>query len=116
MLTPTMRMLTRKFFLQAQVETFEEEGGEEGEADTVLVWAGEAVAHAKPTRTLQDRVNKEPLRDRMQKVPLHKRRLPPLPQDRPTISNKVLESAPILAVTIATSLDILPRFAREGNA
>ena len=106
MLMQTTTMLTRKFFSQAQVETFEDEAGEEGEAVTVLVSAGEAMAHAKPTRTLRDRANKEPLRDRMHRVPLHKRRLPPPPQDRPTISNKALESALILAVTIATSLDI----------
>ena len=82
----------------------------------VLVSAGEAMAHAKPTRPLQDRLNKETLRARMYKAPLHKCRLPPPPQDHPTISNKALESALILAVTIATSLDILPRFARQGNA
>ena len=105
MLMQTTRMLTRKFSTQAQVETFEDEGGEEGEAVTDLVSAGEAMAHAKPTRTLRDRLNKEPLRDRMHRVPLHKRRLPLPQQDPPTTSNKALESTPILAVTIATSLD-----------
>ena len=116
MLMQTTRTLTRKFSTQVLAETFEDEGGEEGEAVTVLVSVGEAMAHAKPTRTLQDRVNREPLRDRMHKASLHKSRLPLPQQDPPTISNKALESAPILAVTIATSLDILPRSAREGNA
>ena len=101
----TTRMLTRKFFLQVKVETVEDEGGEEGEVVMVLVLAGEAMAHAKPTPILQDRASKEPLRCRMHKGPLHNRWLPPRQQNSPTISNKVLESAPILAVTIATSLD-----------
>ena len=99
-------MLTRKFSTQAQAVIFEEEVGGEGEAVMVLVLAGEAMGYAKPTRTLQDRLNQETLRDRTHKASLHKSRLPPPPQDRPTISNKALESALILAVTIATSLDI----------
>ena len=90
MLMQTTRMLTRKFSSQVQVETFEDEGGEEGEAVMVLVSAGEAMAHAKPTPTLQDRLNKT-LRGRMQKAPLHKRRLPPAQEDHPPISNKALE-------------------------
>ena len=101
----TTRMTTREFSSQVKVEIFEDEGGEEGEAVTDLVSAGEAMAHAKPTRTLQGRINNKTLRDRIHKAPLNKRRLPLPRQDPPTISNKPLESAPILAATIATSLD-----------
>ena len=77
--------------MQVQVETFEDEVGGEGEAVMVLVSAGEALTHAKPTRTLQDRLNQEILRSRTHQVPLHKRRLPLPPQDRLMISNKALE-------------------------
>ena len=91
MLMPTTRMLTRKFSSQAQVEIFVDEAGGEGDAVMVLVSAGEVLAHAKPTRTLQDRFNQEILRSRTHKVPLHKRRLPLAPEDRPSISNNALE-------------------------
>ena len=91
MLMQTTTWLTSKFSTQVQVETFVDEAGGEGEAVMVLVSAGEAMAHAKPTRTLQDRLNQETLRGRTHKVPLHKRRLTPPPQDRHMINNKNLE-------------------------
>ena len=89
----TTRMLTRKFSLQVKVETFEEEGGEEGEAVTDLVSAGEAMAHAKPTRILLGRINNKTLRDRILKAPLNKRRLP-LPQQDPLRSATRSSSQP----------------------
>ena len=58
MLMQSTRRLTRKFSTQLQVETSEDEVGGEGEAVIVLVSADEALAHAKPTRNLQDRLNK----------------------------------------------------------
>ena len=88
---PITRRRTRKYSTLFRPETFEDELAEEGEAVTVLVSAGEALAHAKPTSTIQDRLNQEPLGGRTHKVPLHKRRLTPPPQDRPTIRSKALE-------------------------
>ena len=90
-LMQSTRMLMRKCTTLAHLEISEDEAGGEGEAVMVHVSAGEALVHAKPTCTLQDRLNQEPLRGRTQKVPLHQRRLTPPPQDRPTISSKALE-------------------------
>ena len=72
-------------------ETCDEEVGGDGEAVTVLVSAGESLGNGKPTRTLQDRLNQHLIRGQTHKVPVHKRRLPPPPQDRAMIKNKALE-------------------------
>ena len=66
---------------------FRGEVGGEGEAVTVPVSAGEALAHAKPTRNLNDRLNQEPLHGQTHKAVLHRHRLPLPPQDRPMSSN-----------------------------
>ena len=90
-LMQTMRRRMRRCSTLVQAETSEDEDGGDGEAVMVLVSAGEAMAHNKPTRTLQDRLNQEPLRDRTHKALPHNSRLPQPPQDRLVISNKALE-------------------------
>ena len=71
-------------------EISEDEVGEEGEAVTVQVSVGEALAHAKPTRTHPEQLTKEPLCILMHKGLVHQRRLPPPPQHRPMNNNKLL--------------------------
>ena len=112
----TTRMRTRKCSTLARPETFEDEAGGEREAALVHVSAGEALAHARPTRTLEDRLNQEAICGKTHKPLLHKGSLPPPQQERPMNNNKALELALIGDVKIAKSLDILPRLAREGHA
>ena len=83
------RSRTSKFCTRDHPDTSEVEAGGEGETVMLLVSAGEALAHAKPTRTLKDRLNKEALLGQTHKG-LVQRSPPPPPQHRPTSSNSNL--------------------------
>ena len=69
-------------------ETSDVEGGGQCEAVTVHVSAEEALAHAKPTRTHKEQLNKEALRVLTHNALLHQRRLPPHPEDS-SMSNNI---------------------------
>ena len=85
----SIMMRMRKCSTLDHPESSEDEVGGDQETVMVPVSAGEALAHATPMRTHQERLNHEPLHVLFRKFLLHLRRFP-LPQHLHISNNKLI--------------------------